>query len=50
MEYIYEEALIQNRKMAGDLGILNDDIAVQEEMNKTLKAALEEMEKAKTEQ
>ena len=49
-EYIYEEALIQNRKMAGDLGILNDDIAVQEEMNKTLKSALEEMEKAKTEQ
>lgn len=51
LEYIYEEALIQNRKMAGDLGILNDDIAVQEEMNRTLKAALEEAERAsKTEQ
>ena len=40
LTYIYEEAMIQNRKMANDLSTLKDDLAVQEEMNATLKANL----------
>ncbi|OHT02624.1 hypothetical protein TRFO_07046 [Tritrichomonas foetus] len=40
LNYIYEEAMIQNRKMALDLNTLKDDLVVQEEMNATLKANL----------
>lgn len=45
LEYIYEDAMIQNRKMAGDLGTITEELAVHEEMNRTLKAALEKSKK-----
>ena len=41
LNHMYEIALIQNRKMADDLNTLQEELAVQEEMNKTLKENLD---------
>ena len=41
LNHMYEIALIQNRKMAGDLHSLQEELSVQEEMNKTLKENLD---------
>lgn len=41
LNHMYEIALIQNRKMAEDLHSLQEELNVQEEMNKTLKENLD---------
>lgn len=41
LNHMYEIALVQNRKMAGDLHTLQEELSVQEEMNKTLKENLD---------